>query len=65
MTDQTTIKNDFINAIAKTIADFNMIDSEDAILVAVSGGPDSVSLVLSLLALQKKHTIKIGIIHYA
>jgi len=63
MTDQTTIKNDFINAIAKAIADFNMIDSEDAVLVAVSGGPDSVSLVLSLLALQKKHTIKIGIAH--
>ena len=63
MTDPTTIKNDFINAIAKAIADFNMIDSEDAVLVAVSGGPDSVSLVLSLLALQKKYRIKIGITH--
>jgi tRNA(Ile)-lysidine synthase len=63
MTDQTTIKNDFISAIAKTIADFNMIDSEDAVLVAVSGGPDSVGLVLSLLALKKKYTMKIGIAH--
>ncbi len=63
MTDQTTIKNDFITAIAKTIADFNMIDSEDAVLVAVSGGPDSVGLVLSLLALQKKYMMKIGIAH--
>ena len=63
MTDQTTIKNDFINTIAKTIADFNMVDSEDAVLAAVSGGPDSVSLVLSLLALQKKYTMKIGIAH--
>lgn len=63
MTDPTTIKNDFIKRIAKTIGDFNMIDSEDAVLVAVSGGPDSISLVLSLLALQKKYTIKIGIAH--
>ena len=63
MTDPKTIKNNFIKAIAKTIADFKMIDKRDAILVAVSGGPDSLTLVLSLLALKNKYAIKIGIAH--
>ncbi len=63
MKDQIKIKNNFLKAIAKTITDFKMIDSGNAVLVAVSGGPDSVTLVLSLLALKDKYALKIGIAH--
>lgn len=43
--------------------DFSMVEKEDRVLAAVSGGSDSVSLVLSLLALKDKFKIKIGIAH--
>jgi len=63
MNDKKHIHGSFVQTIAKTISDFGMLENKDTILVAVSGGPDSVALVLSLLALKEKHTIKIGIAH--
>ncbi|MCK4767101.1 MAG: tRNA lysidine(34) synthetase TilS [Desulfobacula sp.] len=63
MNDKKHIQKDFINTIAKTISDFGMLENKDTILVAVSGGPDSVALVLALLALKEKYAIKIGIAH--
>ncbi|MBU8911067.1 MAG: tRNA lysidine(34) synthetase TilS [Desulfobacterales bacterium] len=63
MNDKKYIQKDFIKTIAKTISDFDMLENKDTILVAVSGGPDSVALVLSLLALKEKYTIKAGIAH--
>ena len=52
----------FLQTIDKTILDFNMLKPMDSVLVAVSGGPDSIALVLSLLSLKKKD-ISIGIAH--
>ncbi|WP_457552838.1 tRNA lysidine(34) synthetase TilS [Desulfobacula sp.] len=63
MTDQTTIKRNFIKTITRTIADFNLLDQKDSVLTAVSGGSDSVCLMLSLLALKEKYKITIGIAH--
>lgn len=57
------MKKDFFNTITRTIHDFNMVENKDKILVAVSGGPDSVALVLSLVALKKTYDITMGIAH--
>ncbi len=53
----------FFKTITRTIDDFSMIKIRDIVLVAVSGGSDSISLVLSLLVLKDKYRIKIGIAH--
>ncbi|WP_304511622.1 tRNA lysidine(34) synthetase TilS [Desulfobacula sp.] len=63
MNDKKYIQKGFAKTIAKTITDFGMLENKDTILVAVSGGPDSVALVLALLALKEKYTIKIGVAH--
>jgi tRNA(Ile)-lysidine synthase len=53
----------FLQSITSTIDDFKMLENEDIVLAAVSGGSDSISLVLSLLALKNRYKIKIGIAH--
>ena len=44
----------FLKKIEQTIDDHQMINRTDSVLAGVSGGPDSVALVLSLLSAQKK-----------
>lgn len=63
MTDRATIKKEFISTIAATLCDFNMLEQNTSVLVAVSGGPDSVALVLSLMAIREKQAITMGIAH--
>ncbi|NOX34637.1 MAG: tRNA lysidine(34) synthetase TilS [Deltaproteobacteria bacterium] len=63
MSDKKTKKKHFIKIIAETVFDFKMIEKEDKVLAAVSGGPDSVSLLLALLALKEKYNITLGIAH--
>ena len=53
----------FIKIITSTIDDFKMLKVKDRVLVAVSGGSDSICLVLCLLILKKKYQIKLGIAH--
>ena len=45
------------------IIDNNMIKAEEKILVALSGGPDSVCLLHILYSLKEKLNIKLGAIH--
>nr|NJM01652.1 hypothetical protein [Desulfobacula sp.] len=40
-----------------------MLEPGDPVLAAVSGGPDSVALLLSLLHLKQTHDLTIGIAH--
>jgi tRNA(Ile)-lysidine synthase len=47
----------------KTVSEFKMLEFGDRVLAGVSGGPDSVALVLSLLDLQKEYGLTLGIAH--
>ncbi len=53
----------FLNDILKTIDTFHMLEKGDNVLIAVSGGPDSTALTLSLAALKNNFCITIGIAH--
>ena len=57
------LKKDFYRTIADTVREFNMIESKESVLAAVSGGPDSIALVLSLLFLKQSYDLDIGIAH--
>ena len=61
--DKIFMRKDFFNTIARTIFDFGMLETKDKILVAVSGGSDSVALLLSLLGLKEKYGITLGVAH--
>lgn len=63
MTGQASIKKDFLSTLDATLREFHMIGQKDSILAAVSGGPDSMALLLSLLSLKEKHSLTIGIAH--
>ncbi|PLX03225.1 MAG: tRNA 2-thiocytidine(32) synthetase TtcA [Marinilabiliales bacterium] len=53
------------NKVAKAINDYKLIDDGDRVLVAISGGKDSLCLLENLVAYQKfkKVNFQIGIIH--
>lgn len=54
----------FLSRVEDTIASCDMIQANDAILVAVSGGPDSVALLRVLVTLKDKLEIKkLGVAH--
>ena len=52
-----------IKKVEDFIIDNNMIKAEEKILVALSGGPDSVCLLHILYSLKEKLNINLGAIH--
>ncbi len=63
MTKKENISKNFIQTIKKTIGEFDMLTDGDSILAAVSGGPDSMALVLALMTLKEEYNLTIGIAH--
>ena len=56
------LRNSLINATGKAIGDYNMIDDGDTVLVCMSGGKDSYTMLMMLLALQERAPITFKII---
>ena len=55
--------SEFLNKIKRTIEKYNMIKSGDRVLVALSGGADSVCLLKSLISLKEKFDITVFAAH--
>lgn len=49
--------------VRKTIREYNLIEKNDSIVVGVSGGPDSMTLLSILLKLKEEFNLKIYVVH--
>ena len=56
-------RNTFEEKVLETIDKYNMIENWDSVIVAVSGGPDSISLLYTLIRLRDKLNIKLSVAH--
>lgn len=53
----------FEKKVLETINKYKMIENGDSVIVAVSGGPDSISLLYTLIRLREKLNIKLTVAH--
>jgi len=56
------LRNSLITSTGKAIGDYNMIEEGDTVLVCMSGGKDSHSMLMMLLALQERAPINFKLI---
>ena len=56
------LRNSLISATGKAIGDYNMIEDGDTVLVCMSGGKDSYTMLMMLLALKERAPIDFNII---
>lgn len=54
----------FQGKIVKTIEQYHMLDPGDHVIVAISGGPDSVALASALLDRRKRFDLKLTLAHF-
>ncbi len=55
---------EFIKKVGETIIEHKMLEKSDAVLIGVSGGPDSVSLLHVFLWLAKIYALTLGVAHF-
>jgi len=56
------LRNSLISATGKAIGDYNMVEDGDTVLVCMSGGKDSYTMLMLLLALQQRAPIDFKLI---
>ena len=56
------LRNSLISSTGKAIGDYNMIENGDTVLVCMSGGKDSYTMLMMLLALQERAPIDFKLI---
>lgn len=56
------LRNSLISATGKAIGDYNMIEEGDTVLVCMSGGKDSYTMLMMLLALQERAPVNFKLI---
>lgn len=56
------LRNQLVSATGKAIGDYNMVEDGDTVLVCMSGGKDSFTMLMMLLALQERAPIAFKII---
>ena len=61
--DNLLFDHPFIQKFYQTVKRYNMIQKGDSVLVGVSGGPDSMALLYSLLALTDPMELQLGVAH--
>jgi len=54
---------EFIDKVKSTIKKHNMLEKNDSVLVGLSGGPDSVTLLHALYSLKKEYSLNILLAH--
>ena len=57
------IMKPFVQKVQQIIEEFAMIESKDSVLVAVSGGPDSVALLHAMIELAGDYHARLGVAH--
>ncbi|MBQ7791956.1 MAG: tRNA lysidine(34) synthetase TilS [Clostridia bacterium] len=63
MTRIDATRERFLQTVKKTVADYQMLHPGDSVLVGLSGGADSVALLLALLSLQEEYQLAVSCAH--